>query len=170
MLNVRTQGRARQLTPNLRDPFMRALLGAFEQEVAVQSARQETRRSWLTVDEIAANVRAQLAEGDDSMALRLLLDGINRAGVVAEIGSLDTMLEEPRSTGDLRWDTLLGASVQYVCRRLGKRPPLWSRKPTLPQWWWPAGESVLAARTVARTPIDFKRVGIWFDERNFTTA
>lgn len=170
MLNARAQGRKLLLSPNLRNPFTRAVMGAFEHTETVDAARRETVRSWQTIDEIAANMRAQLDRGDESMALRLLLDGINRAPVVADLGRLDEMLAEPESTGDTRWDTLLAASVQYVSRRLGDTPPRWSRKPTLPTWWWPAQESSLAARTVARTPIDFKRVGIWFDEQNFATA
>lgn len=99
-----------------------------------------------------------------------MLDGLNRLPIGIGDDDAQTYLAEPEPIGDVRWDTLLAASVAYVCRKAGEPIPGWTTKDTLPQWWWPAGEVVLRAQTMQRTPIDFKRVAIWFDERNFRTA
>ena len=132
--------------------------------------RSTPARTWLTVPELAVYLRDLLASGDSDDALRFLLDGFNRFAELREAEDVEAFLAEPDTVGDLRWDTLLAASAAYVCRRAGVAPPRWSRRESLPQWWWPGHVYARRALVVQRTPIDFRRVGIWFDERNFTLA
>jgi len=167
MLRARRAGRRVLLDPDLRDPYMRAVARAFAVEDAT---RPDAPRAWATVPETAAAVADELRRGDEAMALRLLLDGVNRLPLAATAHALEAALAEPVTTGDVRWDTLLGGCVQWHCRRLGVAPPRWSRKETLGTWWWPAGERALRAQTMQRTPIDFRRLGIWFDARNLEQA
>lgn len=143
-------------------------------------------RTWLTVPELATFLRSLLADGEHDDALRFMLDGLNkidevlgpdlqgrlaRTGPLAAPGTdLAEFLSPPESLGDDRWDTLLACSTAHVVRSKGLVPPAWTTKPSLPQWWWPAGEKRRRAMTMQRTPTDFRRVGIWFSERNFLTA
>lgn len=128
-------------------------------------------RTWQSVPEIASTVRELLPAGDEDGALRLLLDGVLRLPLAAADGSPDVTgsLDAPGSTGDDRWDALLAATVARVCRHAGVPVPPWTRRDSLPQWWWPGAVDARRAQVVQRTPIDFRRLGIWFDERNLTT-
>jgi len=143
-------------------------------------------RSWLTVPELAVFLRDLLDHDEHDDALRFMLDGLNKIDEVlltslpldddspstagAPSPALLEFLAEPPSLGDERWDTLLACSTAHVARRRGVAPPAWTAKPSLQQWWWPAGEKRRRALTMQRTPTDFRRVGIWFSERNFLTA
>jgi hypothetical protein len=129
------------------------------------------RRWWPTADELSVIVRAQLDAGNEDHAMRLLLDGINDLPGAAEAGKLDEALQEPRSTGDLRWDTLLAAAIRYRLNSLGARPPEWTWKAPLDRFWWPidAGER-RAGFDYATSPVELARVGIFMSERDFTQA
>lgn len=129
------------------------------------------RRWWPTVAEIADDVRANLERGDEDHAHRMLMDGINRLPAADAAGRLDEALGEPATVGDPRWDTLLAASVRYRLHQMGRRAPAWTFKPPLDTFWWPAAFSPSKAyNDMAHTPAELLRVGIFLDEREFTTA
>lgn len=144
------------------------LVGRSQPEVARHL--REARRTYRTVPQIADDVRACLQQGDEHHALRLLLDGVNHLRYLTVAADVRAFLARPGTVGDRRWDALLATAVAYQARLAGHVPPRWTDVPPLDAFWWPAGEHALRARTMARTPIDFKRLGIWFDARNFTTA
>lgn len=130
-----------------------------------------TRRWWSTASEIAEDLRRELAAGDEDMALRLLMDGINQLPAAAKAGQLAGALAEPESIGDPRWDTLLAASVRYRLHGMGATPPKWTRKEPLPQFWWPTRINASQQyNDMAHTPAELMRVGIFMDEKDFTTA
>lgn len=131
---------------------------------------RESRRAWQTVPELARFLRRLLADDDEEDALRFMLDGLNKIEQVASTADMKRFLMKPGSTGSERWDTLLACATAYVARRAGVVPPAWTTTPSLSQWWWPAGERRRRAWTMQRTPIEFRRAGIWFSERNFETA
>jgi hypothetical protein len=125
-------------------------------------------RPWRTVPEIAASVHERLRAGDEDAALRLLLDGVLRLPL-PDVASVPGALQAPAGTGDERWDTLLATVVARTCRQAGVPVPPWTRRESLPRWWWPGTVGARRAQVVQRTPIDFRRVGIWFDERNLVS-
>lgn len=127
-------------------------------------------RTWRTVPEIASEVSELLALGEEDDALRFLLDGVLALRDLEHSSDVEGFLAPPGPTGDERWDALLAASVAYLCRREGHGVPSWTRRAALSEWWWPGHVVARRAQVVQRTPIDFRRIGIWFDERNFTAA
>lgn len=131
-----------------------------------------TQRWWPTASEIAETVRGELARGDVDMALRLLLDGVNQLpSAAAAAGALDEALAEPASTGSERWDTLLAASIRYRLHAMGLAAPAWTRKAPLGRFWWPAADSAAKEyNDMAHSPAELVRVGIFMDERGFTSA
>lgn len=145
------------------------LVGRSQPEVARYLAN--ARRTFPTTPQIADSMREHLQAGRDHQALRIMLDGVNSLASLRSPRDIRAFLTRPRSLGDPAWDALLAASVAYRARLAGLEPPRWTRsvKP-LDSFWWPAGEWASRARTMTRTPVDFKRLGIWFDARNFTTA
>ncbi|MBK8460669.1 MAG: hypothetical protein WAS07_02180 [Micropruina sp.] len=131
----------------------------------------ESRRWWPTADEIAADVRRELAGNDPDMAMRLLLDGINQLPEAAKAERLDEALLEPQTTGDERWDTLLAASIRYRLHTMHCQPPHWTRKEPLGRFWWPtdAGRG-RAIYDMANAPAELARVGIFLSQRDFEHA
>lgn len=128
-------------------------------------------RTWLTARGASEAIKVELQRGDDDFALRTLIMAINDFRDRSDPAEIQEFLRRPRPTGDRRWDTLLAAAVAQACRRRGFIAPKWTRRAPLESWWFPAdGGGLLAARTMARTPIDFSRLGIWLDASAFQTA
>ncbi|GCD19163.1 hypothetical protein CTKZ_07250 [Cellulomonas algicola] len=169
MVLTTSRGRRTLLRPNWSNGYMRAARDAFDYEDGLRT-QEPSPRWWRTVPEIVEDVRPELRDGNEPAALRMLLDGLNSLPRAAAAGRVDEMLAEPPSTGDERWDALIAGSVRYVARRAGVGAPDWTRRRPLAAWWWPTGRGARAAVAMQRTPVELARLGIWFDERNFTTA
>ena len=128
-------------------------------------------RTWMTARSASEAIKEELQRGDDDFVLRTLIVAINDFRDLSDSTEIQEFLRRPRPTGDRRWDTLLAAAVALACRRRGVTAPKWSRRAPLESWWFPAdGGGLLAAHTMARTPIDFSRLGIWLDASAFQTA
>jgi hypothetical protein len=131
----------------------------------------EPARTWMTARNASEAIKEELQKGDEDFALRTLITAISDFRDLSDPAEIQEFLRRPRPTGDRRWDTLLAAAVGLACRRRGVSAPKWNRRAPLESWWFPAdGGGLLAARTMARTPIDFSRLGIWLDESAFQTA
>lgn len=128
-------------------------------------------RTWMTAGRMSEAIKDELQRGDEDFALRMLIGAINDFRGLSEPAEIQDFLRRPRPTGDRRWDTLIAATVAQACRRRGVASPKWTRRAPLESWWFPAeGGGLLAARTMARTPIDYSRLGIWLDASAFQTA
>jgi len=127
--------------------------------------------TWLSARAAAEAIKVELGRGDEDFALRTLIGAVNDFRALDDPGDIHDFLRRPRPTGDRRWDSLLAASVARACRPRAITAPSWTRRKPLDSWWFPAqGGGLLAARTMARTPIDFSRLGIWLDASAFQTA
>lgn len=128
-------------------------------------------RTWMTARGMSEAIKDELERGDEDFALRTLIGAINDFCGLSEPAEIQEFLRRPRPTGDRRWDTFVAAAVAQACRRRGVAAPKWTRRAPLESWWFPAeGGGLLAARTMARTPIGFSRLGIWLDFSAFQTA
>lgn len=128
-------------------------------------------RWWLTLPELADAIEQELRTGDYDAAMRTLLDGVNRLPDAAATDQLPETLTEPGSTGSLRWDTLLAAAVRYRLHMMGETPPRWTYKEPLDKFWWPVRINLSKEyNDLAHSPAELLRVGIFMDERAFTTA
>jgi hypothetical protein len=128
-------------------------------------------RTWMTARSTSEAIKEELQRGDEDFALRTLITAISDFRALSDPAEIQEFLRRPPPTGDRRWDTLLAAAVARACRRRELTVPRWSRRAPLESWWFPAdGGGLLAARTMARTPIDFSRLGIWLDASAFQTA
>lgn len=128
-------------------------------------------RWWRTIAEIAEAITSELGRDDTDAALRTLLDGVNQLPAIAVTGDLDEAVQQPPSTGDLRWDTLLAAAVRYRLHSMDVVAPPWTVKQPLDKFWWPVRINVSREyNDWAHSPAELLRVGIFLDERDFTTA
>lgn len=130
-----------------------------------------SKRWWRSIPDVAVDVRRELDSGDEDAALRTLLDGVNQLPDIAREGDLAHALEPPESTGQLRWDTLLAAAVRYRLHAMDETPPPWTVKEPLDRFWWPVRINASKEyNDLAHSPAELLRVGIFMDERAFTSA
>lgn len=120
-----------------------------------------------TASAIAVEVADWLAQGEADMALRILVDGINRLPAEATQEQLEELLAEPPSIGEERWDALLAGAIRYRLRKLGRKAPRWTWKQPLATFWWPVriNESK-GYNDMAHSPVELARLGIFMDERS----
>ncbi|GGC00896.1 hypothetical protein [Cellulomonas carbonis] len=149
-----------------------AVVGRSQPEVArLLRMHRQALRPWMTARDAALAIRHELHRGDEDFALRMLVQAVDDFRGLEAPADVADFLRRPPGTGDRKWDTLLGAVVARECRRRDVAAPRWTRRPPLESWWFPVtGGGVLAARTMARTPVDLARLGIWLDAAAFRTA
>jgi transcriptional regulator with XRE-family HTH domain len=115
-----------------------------------------TTRIRVRVREIATSVDS----GDDAHALRLaaeLIDWIRR-GIIA----VDALDNDPGSTGDRRWDALLGGIAEVVAHEHGRCVPAWASAPgrILPAWWIVTPLRALWSTVIVDTPAPLLTRGV----------
>lgn len=130
-----------------------------------------SERHWPTAQEISEEIYHWVEAGDDTMAIRMMMDGLNRLPYENHELLVEALLE-PLSTGDRRWDTLLAASLRYLAHAAGAtRLPEWTFKEPLEKFWFPIRANASKEyNDMAHTPAELMRVGIFMDERGFATA
>ena len=139
--------------------------------MAVIVPPRSARRWWHTMPELAVAIRVELDRGDTDAALRTLLDGTNRLSAIAAEGHLAEALDQPVPMGDQRWDTLLAAAIRYRLHQMGETAPRWTLKEPLEKFWWPVRVNLSKEyNDMAHSPAELLRVGIFMDERAFTSA
>lgn len=129
-------------------------------------------RYWPTATEITDDVRENLAAGDNSHALRMMMDGVNRLRYAQREGRLEeTVTEEPATVGDRRWDALIAGAIRYRLHEMGECSPDWTLKVPLETFWWPVAYSPSKAYIdMAHSPAELMRLGIFIDAREFEQA
>ncbi len=126
---------------------------------------------WISARSIRDDVAECLERDDTDMALRLLIDGVNRIPEEADDAQLALLLEEPSSIGPVRWDTLLAALIRYRLHRIDRVPPRWTWKKPLDRFWWPVRINPSKGyNDMAHSPAELSRVGIFMDRRSLTSA
>lgn len=124
------------------------------------------QRYWLTVGEMARAISVELERSDEIFALRILAKGLSEARSLTEAADIVRYLQEPASTGDLRWDVLLASAIARECRMRRIDAPKWTDVDGLEPWWFPAlVDETLIPMIVQRTPPELSSKGIWLDER-----
>ena len=128
--------------------------------------------SW-TAPKVAVAIRRELERGDQDFAFRLLAAAIADLRRIKE-EEIAEFLTDPPSTGSIRWDTLLALAVGSECERRCVERPRWTRPLPLEREWVATALSepseAWVARVKARTPLEYSKLGLWFDPRNLDSA
>lgn len=76
--------------------------------------------------------------------------------------------DRPPSTGDLRWDALLGALAEHLAFHHGLDYPKWPDEPDrfLDRWWFPINTSSARAAALAHAPAALARRGVFIERRD----
>ena len=110
--------------------------------------------------------------GGEAEAIRLAFSFVeiyDKADATARPGLIDA---RPDSTGDRRFDALLGAIAEHLCAADSLPGPAWAGEADrfLDQWWFVAGLRSLEADALIHSPISFARRGIFVTADALTYA
>ena len=99
-----------------------------------------------------AVIQAALLENDSNYALRLVAElvGWVRGGVI-EMAALS---DDPGSTGDRRWDALIGGITEMLAQEQSHSVPAWASAPSrsLTNWWFVTSLHSLWPSVFVETP------------------
>ena len=115
---------------------------------------------WYTAEQIVQATAREL-EGSTGQELRWMTEGVNFLPDAEAHGDLDRCLIEPVTSIDLKWDTLIAATIRYRLRTMGVEAPQWTYKEPLDEMWFISGvlpSKVASAINLA--PPELRRVGI----------
>lgn len=125
-----------------------------------------------TIAEVSVRVGKCIAEGDFAFALRLAFRFVELFER-AEIDERSALVaESPMPTGDIRYDALVAAIVEYLCAHHDMLAPSWvdDEDRFLDKWWFVSGIRSLHADAIANSPISFARRGVFITSGALTYA
>jgi transcriptional regulator with XRE-family HTH domain len=112
------------------------------------------------VGEQVARITATLTAGDERYALRLVAELADwvRTGTVSP-AALDA---DPGSTGDQRWDAVIGGVAEMLARELAHAVPAWASAPSrfLNGWWFVTQLRSVRASVFVETPAALAARGV----------
>lgn len=111
---------------------------------------------------ISESIRERLAENDHEGAYRNWLILLDDLEAVSPTRLLELVANPALPTGESRYDALLAALVEYVCRTEAVEPPLWVNEPwrTTDQWYV-SGISALRELEAEESPEPFSKRGVY---------
>jgi transcriptional regulator with XRE-family HTH domain len=156
-------------TPNLET--LRRLLGACDHDFELV-ARPRTRRGSASLAELAQTISEDLACGDERDALRLLFGFADDFRGSSRPGRLALLTDEPRSTGDARFDAALAGTAEFFASEGTLTAPSWVDGPKrfVEPWWFVVSRVAFHAYTLANTPACFARHGVFIAREVFDRA
>lgn len=121
---------------------------------------------------IAREIGDSLRRHEEAEARRLAFHFVESFDNATADERITMIAEEPLGTGDVRFDVLLAAVVEFVCARRSSVAPSWVDRPGrfLSEWWFVSGMPTLHANAIAHSPISFARRGIFITEDALTYA
>lgn len=120
----------------------------------------------LSIDEAAAAIAVGVGEADRLRVFFEFLRGADAAGPAA----LLLVAQEPRLTGDARFDAVLAAAAERLCARYNLPGPLWTAMAErfLDRAWWVSDLPSAKLLATKWTPASFLRRGIYLDAHDLT--
>ena len=125
-----------------------------------------------TISEVGREVATCLEEGDQRLALRLVLRFFEHYEQAGLDDRTRMVVEAPAETGDQRFDAMLAAVAEYSCAVYEVVPPAWVNEARffLDEFWFVAGLPGLEADALANSPISFARRGVFVNSGALTYA
>lgn len=80
--------------------------------------------------------------------------------------------DRPPSTGDARWDALIGALAEHLAFHHDLAYPQWAEEPDrfLDRWWFPINTPSTRAAAIAHAPAALARRGVFVERRDLVRA
>jgi transcriptional regulator with XRE-family HTH domain len=132
------------------------ILGAVGEQVVVLPTTAPT------VTEAASSIGAHLTAGDEGGARIELVRFADRlAGVAADV-RVALCVSRPPTTGDLRFDAALAATIEYLLADRGLPVPSWARAaPAAPERLYLVPNPAIRRQVEAETPEPFRRRNVF---------
>ena len=131
------------------------------------------RTNFLTAARTAAAIRVSLEKNDDEAADRLVTELLG--WVIGAEGNIPVgVLEQPASTGDVRYDTLLAVGLAYALTVRGRPVAPWMEDvaPLAREWLWDGDDvasSDFRAYIRRNTPSMFLEKGLLLRDADIRT-
>jgi hypothetical protein len=140
----------------------------FEIDVVI---RPRVRRGAASLSDLAPAIAADLAAGDEPAARRLLFGFADDFRGSSRPGKAALIAEEP-ATRDARFDAALAGMAEFFAAEAGIAAPGWADGPDrfVEPWWFVASRPAFHAYTLANTPIQFVRHGVFIARDVFDRA
>jgi transcriptional regulator with XRE-family HTH domain len=156
-------------TPNL--ATVERLLDACGYDVELL-ARPRIRRGAASLAELGQTIEADLAQGLEQDALRLLFGFADDFRGSSRAGRIALLREEPASTGDTRFDAALAGVAELFAGEGAFAAPAWVNGTDrfAEPWWFVASRPEFHAYTLAHTPAVMARHGVFMAREVFDRA
>lgn len=120
----------------------------------------------ISINEAADAIAIANTESSRLRVFFEFLRGTDAAGPA----SILLVSQEPRSTGDTRFDALLAAAAERLCARYGLPGPMWSAMPErfVDRAWWVSDLPSAKLLAIKWAPASFVRRGIYLDAHDLT--
>ncbi|THV28711.1 helix-turn-helix domain-containing protein [Glycomyces paridis] len=131
-----------------------------------------------SLDRTAADIRRSLEAGDPNDALRHVVQFLDDVARADPASAARSMRLEPETTGDRRWDALLGGIAEYAGRRARIPVPGWATAPGrfLHRFWFVVEDLIgrpspgLAAMSFASAPPELANRGVFLDRSSLESV
>jgi len=147
------------------------LLAACDHDLSL-AARPRMRRGAATLADLAATIGADLAEGREQDAVRLMFGFADDFRGSTRPGQIALIEDKPPATGDVRFDAALAGLAEFFAIEGGVPIPAWVNEPGrfAEPWWFVASRPAFHAYTLAHTPAVFARHGVFIAREVFDRA
>lgn len=132
-----------------------------------QPPSDRTNPWWYTAEEITQLVADH--RGTFGQVQRWLKEGLDLLPRALEHDDLQRCLQQPVTSINQHYDTLIAASLRYKLRTMGVTAPRWTYKEPLKDMWFPSahrGDKIDIAINLA--PAELRRVGIMMPENQLS--
>jgi len=153
-------------TPTL--STLRRLCDACDHDIELL-VRPRVRRGAASLAELAPAIEADLGDGRERDALRLLYGFADDFRGSSRPGRMALLADEPPPTGDARFDAALAGVAELFAAEAGIAAPTWVDGPSrfVEPWWFVASRSSFHAYTLAHTPAVLARHGVFMAREVF---
>ncbi|MGF1662727.1 MAG: hypothetical protein ACFCVG_09710 [Kineosporiaceae bacterium] len=107
---------------------------------------------------------------DDPTRWRLIAEFLEEFRWEAPSSRFLLLADEPASTGDERWDVLLGALAEHLSAADGRGAPEWAEARALHRFWFPYNTRAARVDAIVHAPAAFRRRGVFVAGRELEVA
>jgi hypothetical protein len=121
----------------------------------------------LTLAGLARHLREA---ANDDVRWRLVWEFYEEYRWEPQLDRQHLLQDEPASTGDRRWDTLLAALAEHLAAQDDNAAPPWTEDRFLERWWFPFDLPSQHVEAFVHAPMAFRRRGVFLSARNLEAA
>jgi hypothetical protein len=121
----------------------------------------------MSLDDLARHLRHA---DNDEIRWRLVWEFFEEYRWEVSLDRLTLLQDQPESTGDERWDTLLAALAEHLAAHEDSAAPSWAEERSLQRWWFPFDLPSQHVEALVHAPMAFRRRGVFVSARNLEAA